>query len=85
MKHIWIGDNRYLVTDNFDETEGSEDLVALGKLDELIKARAAATITPEQEQRASAAKARMHERGHAMRCCAEHGTHSMPHRGCILR
>lgn len=22
---------------------------------------------------------------HAERCCSEHGTHSMPHRGCILR
>lgn len=22
---------------------------------------------------------------HAVRCCREHGTHSMPHKGCILR
>lgn len=26
-----------------------------------------------------------HERTHAQRCCREHGTHSMPHKGCILR
>ncbi|WP_336633612.1 MULTISPECIES: hypothetical protein [unclassified Microbacterium] len=25
------------------------------------------------------------EHDHAQRCCRDHGTHAMPHRGCILR
>lgn len=27
----------------------------------------------------------IHDSGHAQRCCELHGTHSNPHRGCILR
>lgn len=78
MKHIWIGNNRYLVTDNFDEGAGSEDMAALGALNDAIAARAA-------DPAFQAELDRKHVESHARRCCREHGTHTMPHRGCILR
>lgn len=43
----------------------------LRRLDRAYRDRALAAIDPSHD--------------HFDRCCREHGTHSMPHRGCILR
>lgn len=76
--HVWIGDNRYQVTDGFDSTPGSDDMQALTRFDDWIVSRLA---DPEVQERLE----QKHAESHARRCCREHGTHVRPHRGCILR
>lgn len=77
-QHIWIDNNRYQVTDDFDRTPGSADMKALAELDKVIVGHVADPAFQAELER-------QHTDSHARRCCTEHGTHSTPHKGCILR
>ena len=74
--HVWLGNNRYQVTDSFDRSSDSDDMKALRALDNFLTTRLAdPDVRAELEQK--------HTESHDRRCCREHGTHTTPHRGCV--